>query len=154
MPPRKKSDTVALKLRMKEPLRAKIERAAKNSGVSMNTEITNRLSASLEKDATNYDFFGGEANFKRMRLLGGIINEVELISKKSWVEDAHTKTKVIDLAGAFLRMFGPELPDAGSQLERGMREHEANAVLKKFVDLALDRKGPDPRKKARKVRAA
>ena len=46
--PRKKSDTISFNLRMKEPLRAELERAAKNSGDSMNREIVNRLSASLD----------------------------------------------------------------------------------------------------------
>ena len=135
-------------------LREKLEEVAASSGLSMTQEVERRLEQSFQAEAMNYEFFGGEANFKRMRLLGGIINEVELISKKSWVEDENTKTKVIELAGAFLRMFGPELPDAGSQLERGFREHEADRVLKNFVDLALDKRGPKPRKKVRKARAA
>lgn len=111
----------------------------------MTQEVERRLERSFQAEAMNYEFFGGEANFKRMRLLGGIIHEVELITKASWVEDEHTKTKVIELAGAFLRMFGPELPNAGSQLERGFRDHEADRVLKSFVDLALDKRGPQSR---------
>lgn len=45
--PRKESPTVQLKLRLKEPLRAAIERAAKERDVSMNTEMVGRLERSL-----------------------------------------------------------------------------------------------------------
>ena len=153
MPSRKKSDTVALKLRMKELLRAKIERAAKNAGVSMNTEIATRLSASLEKDAVNYEIFGGEANFRYMRLLGGIIHEIELITKKPWTKDAHTKDKVRDVADSFFRQVGVEIdPDTGGGLldVAPARRRAADSVLKVFVDSALDKRGPKARKKIRK----
>ena len=45
--PRKKSDTVQLKIRMKEPMRAKIEKAAKARRVSMNEEMVARLNATM-----------------------------------------------------------------------------------------------------------
>jgi hypothetical protein len=44
---RKKSDTVDIKIRMKEPLREAIERSAKERGVSMNFEMTDRLDRSF-----------------------------------------------------------------------------------------------------------
>jgi hypothetical protein len=40
---RPESDTVQLKVRMKEPLRAQLEKAAAKRGVSLNTEATDRL---------------------------------------------------------------------------------------------------------------
>ena len=40
---RAKSATINLKVRMKEPLRARIERIAKQNGVSMNAEAVRRL---------------------------------------------------------------------------------------------------------------
>lgn len=48
---RKESATVDVKIRMKEPLRAAIERAAKRRGVSMNSEMTDRLERSLRDEA-------------------------------------------------------------------------------------------------------
>ena len=51
MPARKKSAIVQQKIRMHEPLRADIERAAKRNGVSMNGEMVKRLEMSfLEAD--------------------------------------------------------------------------------------------------------
>ncbi len=50
---RKKSDTVQLKLRMKEPLRADIEKSAIDCGVSMNTEMVGRLKNSFKDEQDN-----------------------------------------------------------------------------------------------------
>ncbi len=48
MPPRRDdSATVNLKLRVKEPMRAAIEKSAEDRGVSMNTEINDRLEKSF-----------------------------------------------------------------------------------------------------------
>jgi hypothetical protein len=45
---RKKSATIQLKVRMKEPLRATLEKAAAQRGVSLNSEIVDRLEQSHE----------------------------------------------------------------------------------------------------------
>jgi Arc-like DNA binding dprotein len=47
---RKPNETVQLKLRFLESLRRQLERAAKDSGHSMNTEIVNRIEQSFRKD--------------------------------------------------------------------------------------------------------
>ncbi len=47
---RPKSATVQLKVRLKEPLRARIEVAAKGNGVSMNAEIGDRLRGSFDRE--------------------------------------------------------------------------------------------------------
>ena len=52
---RKKSATVQLKLRIKEELRSRLEKAAKTRDVSMNAEIWERLEKSFEFE----DRFGG-----------------------------------------------------------------------------------------------
>jgi hypothetical protein len=48
---RKKTDKVALQLRLREYLRARLAAEAKHHEVSLNAEIVRRLEASLEKDA-------------------------------------------------------------------------------------------------------
>ncbi len=52
---RKSTARAQLKVRLKEPIRAKLERAAKRRGVSLNAEIVNRLEQTLLED----DAFGG-----------------------------------------------------------------------------------------------
>ena len=47
---RKQSATVDLKLRVKEPLRAAIERAARHRGISMNAEMVRRLEQTTQRD--------------------------------------------------------------------------------------------------------
>jgi hypothetical protein len=48
MPRRKTTDTVQLKLRIREDLRRRLEHEAKRKKVSLNTEMAERLSKSLE----------------------------------------------------------------------------------------------------------
>jgi hypothetical protein len=50
---RKKTDKVALQLRMREHLRARLAVEAKHREVSLNAEIVQRLEESLEKDERN-----------------------------------------------------------------------------------------------------
>lgn len=50
MAKREQSATVDLKVRMKEPLRADLERAARRRGVSMNAEAVARLEQSFLRD--------------------------------------------------------------------------------------------------------
>jgi Arc-like DNA binding domain len=53
-----------VKTRMREPLRAAMERSAKQRGVSMNAEIVSRLEQSLRQEAE----FGGPAGRQRAHL--------------------------------------------------------------------------------------
>ena len=50
MAQRKQSATVDLKVRVKEPLRAALERAARQRGRSLNAEIVQRLERSLQDE--------------------------------------------------------------------------------------------------------
>ncbi len=47
---RPKSATVQLKVRLKEPLRARVATAAKGNGVSMSAEIVDRLRESFDRE--------------------------------------------------------------------------------------------------------
>ncbi len=55
MAKRSRSATAQLKIRTREPLRARLEAAAKRRGVSLNAEIVDRLKKSMETE----DRFGG-----------------------------------------------------------------------------------------------
>jgi hypothetical protein len=55
---REDTATVDIKIRMKEPLRAEIEKSAKDKGISMNAEMINRLgfpAANGGRDSTRAD---------------------------------------------------------------------------------------------------
>lgn len=68
MAKRKQSATVDVKLRMKEPLRAALEGAARKRGISMNAEIVERLSRSFNQEAAVEAALGGP-EIRRMAML-------------------------------------------------------------------------------------
>lgn len=68
---RAKSATVDLKVRMKEPLRAKIEAAARARGVSLNAEAVDRLKWSFVEEDYRFEEFGGPGGYGIFRVLGG-----------------------------------------------------------------------------------
>ena len=59
MSKRTRAATVDIGLRVKEPMRARIERSAKDRGVSMNAEINDRLETTFTKEELFDRFFGG-----------------------------------------------------------------------------------------------
>ena len=103
---RAKSDTVQLKTRMKEPLRAKLEAAAEENGVSLNAEAVQRLErsfaeeksrAAISDEAVNgfYASFGKPETFLVARLLANAIHTIEAVTGKNWMDDpeAHRQTQ-------------------------------------------------------------
>src|SRR5262245_37131858 len=62
---RHRTAVVQLKTRMREPLRARLEAGAKRRGVSLNTEIVERLEQSFTKE----DAFGGGPEILNMARL-------------------------------------------------------------------------------------
>lgn len=63
---RKAADTVQLKLRFKEQLRAELEKSAKSKGISLNSEIVSRLGVSFDLETLALKalagWFGGVEN--------------------------------------------------------------------------------------------
>ena len=86
MPERTKSDTVQLKVRMKEPLRAALEEASERRGVSMNAEIVQRL----ERSFTEEESLGGPG---MRRLAYSMIvaftraGRLRAGGKENWIDD-------------------------------------------------------------------
>ena len=64
MNPRPKTALAGMKIRLREPLRARLESAAKRSGTSLNKELVARLEQSFTKDAA----FGG-SDIRHMAML-------------------------------------------------------------------------------------
>jgi predicted transcriptional regulator len=65
---RKPTDTAHLNLRYPEALRRRLERAAKNSGRSMNTEIVERLEQSFQRE--DFEKFQDAVNAGMMKVMG------------------------------------------------------------------------------------
>ncbi len=119
MKSRKESATVQLKVRLKEPLRARIEKAASKQEHSMNTEIIGRLEKSFSQDDEAqlthqlvmdgvYEQFGGKGKYSLMKLLAEALGYIEDETGKSWQEDTKTY-EVAEVAWkAILSRYGPE----------------------------------------------
>ena len=86
---RKSSEKVQLKLRMREPVRAAIEKAAKLRGVSMNTEINARLDQSFEHETIVDRVLSGESG-NLARLIITAIQAVERATGKQSRNDSYT----------------------------------------------------------------
>lgn len=115
---RPKTATVNLKVRMKEPLRAKVETSAKKRGVSLNAEVVKRIELSFEAEkresliasqATGglYGSFGSIESFMVMRLLAHAISTMELTSGRKWREDSALFAEVKKACGQILNFFKP-----------------------------------------------
>lgn len=147
MPPRKKSETVALNLRMKKSLRAKLERAAKNSGGSMNREIVERLAASLGKKSALYESFGGEKNFRFFRVLGFTVGTIESEAGTSWMEDEAMKINILRAMETLFRAMGVAIPskEPTADIEETPGFYEFVREFIRRVDDGLDARGTGKR---------
>jgi hypothetical protein len=88
--PRKRTDTIQLKLRFSEGLRRRLASAAERNQQSMNAEIVARLEASFSRD----DAFGGPELHQIATLMAAtFINAGKVqagpgVSSEKWVHDA------------------------------------------------------------------
>jgi hypothetical protein len=112
---RAKSDTIQLKVRMKEPLRAQLELAAKAHGVSLNSEIVDRLERSERQIE---DVFGGRDVYGIMRVIAAAIHETgstagffttgSLDGARGWLRNPWAYDQAVQAA---LRVFEALKPD-------------------------------------------
>ncbi len=77
MAERSRSDTIQLKARMKEPLRAKLEAAAEAKGKSLNAEMVHRLERSFLNDDAGDREFGGRELRALFRMMGAAAQIIE-----------------------------------------------------------------------------
>ena len=153
---RAKSATVDLKARMKEPLRAKLEVAAKTRGVSLNFEMVSRLESSFAKESAQDDALGGAETHAVLRMFGAAAHLIDIRTGKSWLSDWETALavkaawKMLALTVApsppdEFREMGdaplpelppmparPELPSLGVSYPRGLLGPEDNDVRKSY----------------------
>ena len=130
--PRKKSETIQLKVRMKEPLRAKIEAAAKSRGISLNTEAVHRLHESFEKERAEKDknkaveaavlqsvgqSLGGFEHFALLAMVGNAARMVEERRGQRWQNDFQTAAQVKEAISTILDAFSPK---ARTRAEKAM----------------------------------
>ena len=106
MAKRSRSDTIQLKARMKEPLRAKLEAAAEEKGISLNAEMVHRLERSFSDEDSLANEFGGIDDYRVAKLLFAIIPLIEAQTGKSWRRDQATFRHVAEGWSAILHVIG------------------------------------------------
>jgi Arc-like DNA binding domain len=113
---RAKSDNVQLKVRTKEPLRAKLEAAALDRGVSMNTEIVDRLDRSFDQDERLEDLFGSRDLYGIMKMVatamtltGKTAEQGSQLSGRTidWRRDPYAFDQAVESAVRILQGFRP-----------------------------------------------
>lgn len=129
------ADLVQFKLRFRENLRARLERAARENGNSINSEIVHRLARSVMDDA----LFGRDTTKALLMEIASQIAHAEAATGKCWDEDPATFLVARDLSlDAFTRSKPPvpnaaELRDARAKLS-ALRERRERLVadLKRY----------------------
>jgi hypothetical protein len=113
---REQTATVDIKIRMRERLRAKIERAAGVSAISMNLEMVNRLEKSFEDERRAVSTSGGSAALAIAKLIGVVI---DLRSgggtNTHWLQDRNSFDQTVRAINAVLEQFKPAAPESITQ---------------------------------------
>ncbi len=156
--PRKKSETIQLKVRMKEPLRAKIEAAAKSRGVSLNTEAVHRLqesfqteraeedkSAAVEAAVLNgvYEALGGREHYPLLVMVGNAVRMVEARSGERWLQDFETAAQVKVAVTTIIEAFSPKSKAPAEEVFAGLRGTEVGMnILRLAQEVGLSKVAP------------
>ncbi len=152
---RPRSATVDLKVRMKEPLRARLEKAAKADGISLNAAAVRMIEEGFrtKEDETSiaaraadgvYVSFGGLEAFSVMRLLANAASVIEMRTETKWLDDPATFDQVRRALITILKVLGPtdDRKVTKDFLGLGFRESEkehlgeeaATAVIKEWLE--------------------
>ncbi len=125
---------------MKEPLRAKIEKASKAQGISMNKEIVERLERSFRDQEALYRQFGGRENYNIFRFLAQTPYFAEQMTKQPWREDRRTFRVVMKAIESILEAGIPkegpdwseeDLRDSGKEIAQVTYDHVIKSRKKK-----------------------
>jgi hypothetical protein len=103
-PERESTAKAQLKLRLREPLRARLEAEAKSMGYSLNTEIVRRLEASIRDEDIGAIIFGDAQMFGLMDFLARIIRAIEIDTDKAWTKDGETYLRAVETIYRLLKM--------------------------------------------------
>lgn len=83
-------------MRLREPLRARLEAEAKRNGYSLNTEIVRRLEESIREEDPGARVFGSDEMFATMDTLARLIRAIELDTGKHWDADRETYERAVE----------------------------------------------------------
>jgi hypothetical protein len=113
---RAQSDTAQFNWRMREPIRAALEAAAKKRGISINQEITRRIEASFTEERTEErrinEAFGNAEIFGLLKVVASAFVEggrmgAHLVSAKNYVENPFAYDHAVKAANKIFELFRP-----------------------------------------------
>jgi hypothetical protein len=115
---REKTATAEIKIRVKEPLRARVAAAARERGVSMNAEFADRLERSFVQDEGLADAFGSRDLYAFMRAIAAAMThagEIAALVKPrpstddslSWLTEPYAFDQAAKAAGCVIEAFRP-----------------------------------------------
>jgi len=133
MAKRADSDTVQLKWRTKEPLRAALEQAASHRGVSINQEMTRRIEISFMQQTRVDEAFGSQEIFGLMKIVATAFVQAgamagHLVSTKNFVENPFAYDQATRAAIKVLEAFRPSGEIAPPPKVSGLSEMWAGVV--------------------------
>jgi hypothetical protein len=105
-----------IKIRMREPLRADIERAARDKGISMNAEMLERLGrAALGQSLLRQSWeiaYGGSVNAEILAIVGEMIVAADQAARMrktaGWLDDRRTFDQLVEALDELLGALKPE----------------------------------------------
>lgn len=124
---REPNEIVQLKLRFRESLRERLEKAASEEGESLNSTIVARLERSLREDAE----FGIGTQAEVLRAIIGIMGATTRTFGRPWYEDpdgAQTVRSVVSYLLSLIRpegdIYSPYGLEAKPEVQAALREYE------------------------------
>ena len=147
---RARSDTVQLKVRMKESLRSNIETSARKGGHSLNAEIVRRVESSFESEKRAHEIaaqsagavyaqFGRLEVFQIMALLADAIRILEKRAGGNCLSDPALFREVKAMLNTVLGAFAPNKGKERTGLLRlGLEEQQAKRLGKEAAAAAIE----------------
>jgi hypothetical protein len=144
MPERDDTAKAQLKVRLREPLRARLEAEAKRNGYSLNSEIVARLEASIRDSELGAIIFGDPQLFGLVDTIARVIRAAELRAGKPWTESPATYFEVVEMIYRLLRA-GPALIVTGKYPGgvRDMADIGALQMLENILTKDAERRAED-----------
>jgi hypothetical protein len=142
---RSKKATIDLKVRMKEPLRAAIAKAAKARGVSLNAEVVSRLEQTWSEDAARTKDFGDDQTLGVMRALATAKTMAEMTTGKDAYSHPKTARVAFDAMTGLLDTLLAARPGGAEDLvdpTKGQLDAEARTLGQNIRDVLLEGLGP------------
>lgn len=116
---RDRTATVDIKLRIKEPLRAEIEAAAKADGVSMNAEMVRRLDHERSLTAFMADALGGPRSAAIFQMLATIPASQGIA--ETWLDNREDFDRAVLLFNNYLRSIAPRTQEEADAYYQGTK---------------------------------